>query len=406
MAAGAPMSAGSSAPSAAAATPHGRRSQDRGDRAGRVGQPRLRQDRRAARRPRARTRIRSASGSRSPIGRRRRSDGQYPDPVRSHAAAAPAAADADRGFRRPRLRRSHLAGLLREAARGQLGARRGFDRRARPARDAAGGRRSRRSPAAPTAPRRPSSTSRAKTPTATCAPAWPRSSSTSIREVALVSAPGGAERRRRGGAHALREQQVPLRGDRQPPGTSAMPNDDRSAHPISTPRTRRFYYPWIVISDPQTGAAQAGAAGRPRARRLRPHRHRARRLQGAGQRDRCAASSTSNTTSTTGVQDVLNPRGVNAIRQLPGPRHPRLGRAHARRRTRCGSTSASGGCSSSSSARSTRARSGSCSSRTTSGCGRASRTRSACSCARSGASARCSAHRGRGVLHHLRPHRR
>ena len=85
--------------------------------------------------------------------------------------------------------------------------------------------------------------------------------------------------------------------------------------------------------------------------------------------------------STTAQQGVLNPRGVNAIRRFPG-RGIRVWGARTLIVNRCGNTSACGGCSSSSSARSTRARNGSCSSRTTSGCGRASRTRSGCSCAR------------------------
>ena len=55
--------------------------------------------------------------------------------------------------------------------------------------------------------------------------------------------------------------------------------------PTSTPQYAAFYYPWIYIADPQTRRAQAGAARRPRARHLRAHRHRARRVQGAGQRD-------------------------------------------------------------------------------------------------------------------------
>ena len=74
--------------------------------------------------------------------------------------------------------------------------------------------------------------------------------------------------------------------------------------------------------------AQADAAGRPRARRLRAHRHRARRVQGAGQRDRARRAR-----PRVRHQRRDAGRAQSARRQrhpqLPRPRHPRLGRAHA-----------------------------------------------------------------------------
>ena len=74
--------------------------------------------------------------------------------------------------------------------------------------------------------------------------------------------------------------------------------------------------------------AQAGAARRPRGRHLRAHRHRARRLQGAGQRGgarRARARVRGHRRRAGGAQPARRERDP----RLPRPRHPRVGRAHA-----------------------------------------------------------------------------
>ena len=75
-------------------------------------------------------------------------------------------------------------------------------------------------------------------------------------------------------------------------------------------------------------------------------------------------------------QGGLNKVGINCIRVLPGPRHPRSGARARSRATRSGATSTSGGSSTTSPSRSWRARSGACSSPTTRSCGSSSGSRS------------------------------
>ena len=245
------------------------------------------------------------------------SDGQYPDPFDRTQPRTSAAADDDRGFRQPRLRRSDLAGLFREAARGQLGAGRGFDRRARSDRDAADRNVRRRSPAAPTAPRRPSSTSRAKTPTATCAPACRRSSSTSTARSRSSPRPRATERRRRRRAHALREQQVPLRGHRQRQEPRPMPNEIDPRSDFDT-----------LVCGASTTPGSTPPICRAARRRLVPPSGHVLGLYARTDIDRGVWKAPANDVLRgvfdleyyvdTGVQEVLNPRGVNAIRRFPG----------------------------------------------------------------------------------------
>ena len=311
------------------------------------------------------------------------SDGQYPDPFDRTQPRRLAAADDGRGFRQPRLRRSHLAGLFSRS--GSRTTRRSS--RFRPPSPV-------RSPRCPTGTFAPlaggadgtaptgRSTSRVTTRTATCATGLAALEiSTSIREVALVTAPAAPNESSKPCARI-----ASATGSASPSSTAprklADANDDRPANrfdtsycaasttPGSTPPIRR-------------AARRARAAGRSRARHLRPHRHRARRVQGAGQRGAARRLRPRISTSTT-ARRTCSTRAAST-RSAASRAAASASGARARcRRTRCGSTSASGGCSSSSSARSTKARSGWCSSRTTTGCGRASRTRSACSCARSG----------------------
>ena len=156
--------------------------------------------------------------------------------------------------------------------------------------------------------------------------------------------------------------------------------------------------------------------GRARRRHLRPHRHRPRRAQGAGQRGRARhhhprpAAATERPLEfkvTKGAAGHPQPARHQRHPRLPRrpARHPGVGRAHDAPPTRSGSTSTSAGCSSSSRSRSTRARSGSSSSRTTSRRGRA------CGAASSNFLTRVwrdgaldGRDRGGGVLRQVRPH--
>ncbi len=90
-----------------------------------------------------------------------------------------------------------------------------------------------------------------------------------------------------------------------------------------------LYWPWIKVFDPPSGQARVRAAVGPHGRRLGPHRRHARRAQGARERGRSAACSRSRRTITKAEHDLLNPVGINVHPGIPGPRHPRLGRAHA-----------------------------------------------------------------------------
>ena len=60
------------------------------------------------------------------------------------------------------------------------------------------------------------------------------------------------------------------------------------------------------------------AAERSRGRRLRPRRRAARRPQGAGERSAVWGRPTSSTTSASGTRTLLNPQGVNCIRNING----------------------------------------------------------------------------------------
>ena len=74
-------------------------------------------------------------------------------------------------------------------------------------------------------------------------------------------------------------------------------------------------------------ARVTGAAGRPRARRLRPHRCRARRLQGAGKRDR-PRRARRRLDIDDDTQAVAESTRRERDPQVPRTRHPRLGRTH------------------------------------------------------------------------------
>ena len=155
------------------------------------------------------------------------------------------------------------------------------------------------------------------------------------------------------------------------------------------PPRRHLYARGLLPVDSRARAAHAGRPpadhlGRPRRRHLRARRHRARRAQGAGQRggarhrdarSRAAMRSRSNSRRQARAGHAQPARAsTSSATSARRPRQPRLGRADACRPTRSGSTSTCGGCSSSSSSRSTGAPSGWCSSRTTSRRGRAIRS--------------------------------
>ena len=81
-----------------------------------------------------------------------------------------------------------------------------------------------------------------------------------------------------------------------------------------------LYHPWIEILDPNGApapgrpAADAPAAAvRLRRRHLRAQRHRARRLQGAGQRGGLRPDAGSRCNINKAQQDVLNPEGINCF---------------------------------------------------------------------------------------------
>ncbi len=129
-----------------------------------------------------------------------------------------------------------------------------------------------------------------------------------------------------------------------------------------------FYYPWVYTADLQSGA-----------RRLVPPSGLVLGLYARTDSERGVWKAPANDILrgvidleyhvNSGMQEVLNPRGVNAIRRFPGAAFGcgELARSPA---IRSGSMSASGGCSSSWNARSTKARNGSRSNRMTSACGR------------------------------------
>ena len=221
--------------------------------------------------------------------------------------------------------------------------------------------------------------------------ASPRSSSTPTATWRWSTRPSVVDRHRQDDHHALRAAAVPLR--RRSTADKGQNNAARprsAQHRSPTRSYAAFYYPWIVTSDPQTGARKLVPPGGHVLGVYARTDYGARRVQGAGQRDRCAARSSSSTTSTTARRTMLNPRGVNAIRQFPGPRHPRLGRAHAHLERAVEVRQRAAAVHLPRALDLRRHAVGGVRAERRSSCGRASSTRSACSCARSGGSARCS----------------
>ena len=109
----------------------------------------------------------------------------------------------------------------------------------------------------------------------------------------------------------------------------------RDASVVTPQPERRPLLPAAAAADPLAGEpiddVRAVRRGR---RRDRPHRRRARRLEGAGRprRDARRASASSRVQLTDGENGQLNPLGVNCLRSFPVRRPRRLGRAHAERR--------------------------------------------------------------------------
>ena len=111
--------------------------------------------------------------------------------------------------------------------------------------------------------------------------------------------------------------------------STIRPTASRHAAGPAAARHARYgalYYPWVRVLAPHTPDGHRDRAGRrPRGRHLRPRRRRARRPQGAGQRGgprhrhaatSTAAASRSSRTLDKREQDILNPRGVNVIRDF------------------------------------------------------------------------------------------
>ena len=82
-------------------------------------------------------------------------------------------------------------------------------------------------------------------------------------------------------------------------------------------QARRALLPVGARARPGHAARDPPAAERLRRRHLRPQRHRARRVQGAGQRGRPLAIGFE-TLLNKGQQDVLNPEGINCFRFFEG----------------------------------------------------------------------------------------
>ena len=98
-----------------------------------------------------------------------------------------------------------------------------------------------------------------------------------------------------------------------------------AARPRSTRRYAALYFPWVVVANPLARPAATDipreitpAAVGLRLRHLRPQRHRARRVQGAGERGRARRAALRDATSTSAEQELLNPLGVNCLRFFPG----------------------------------------------------------------------------------------
>ena len=149
------------------------------------------------------------------------------------------------------------------------------------------------------------------------------------REVALVYAPGVVDRRRQGDHRPLRE----ACGSASPSSTADKGAEQRRATSIRATRITdtqyaAFYYPWIVISDPQTGA-----------RKLVPPGGHVLGVYARTDTERGVFKAPANEI-VRGVLDLeydindsTQDDAESARRerhpQLPRPRHPRLGRAHA-----------------------------------------------------------------------------
>ena len=210
------------------------------------------------------------------------------------------------------------------------------------------------------------------------------SSSIRFREVALVYAPrprGRLGRDRRKDHRPLRAACDSASRPSTATTTRRRPRSTRHKQRRDT-QYAAFYAPWIRIADPQSGAprpcrlaATCSASTRARTSSAASSRRPPTRSCAAPS---CCASHQRQ------AQDILNPRGVNAIRRFPGRGSASGARGRSRPRP-LEIRLVCDGFSSSSNARSTRARSGSSSSPMTTASGRASSTRFVSSCASSGA---------------------
>ncbi len=89
-----------------------------------------------------------------------------------------------------------------------------------------------------------------------------------------------------------------------------------------------LYWPWIKVFDPLAGPGGSCPAERPHGRHLGAQRRHARRAQGAGQRGR-PRRDLARAADHQGRARPAQPVGHQLHPRVPGPRHPRLGRAHA-----------------------------------------------------------------------------
>ena len=163
----------------------------------------------------------------------------------------------------------------------------------------------------------------------------------------------GHQHRRRPGPHErraaeradrpLRADALPLRGPRRPaPPRDAIADVQAQRQQFDT-KYAALYHPWLLIARPvpdQPGDAARYPIppSRPHARHLRPHRHRARRAQGAGQRGRARHHRPAARCCNKEQHDILNPYpvNINVIRDFRAeqPRHPRLRRPGDHQRLR------------------------------------------------------------------------
>jgi phage tail sheath protein FI len=93
-----------------------------------------------------------------------------------------------------------------------------------------------------------------------------------------------------------------------------------------------YYFPWIEVYDPYRRATSSSRRAAHMAGVYARVGRRARRAQGPGQRDG-PRRARPEVHITKGEQDILNPKGINCIRDVHGPWHPRLGRPHDLERT-------------------------------------------------------------------------